>query len=142
MLCKPPELPHSLLLRSHSDERGLLVSIEGAVDTPFDIDRVYYIIGTEGAQRGFHAHRQLDQLLICVKGSCEVVVDNGRERSNVVLDRPDLSLHVGPMIWHELHDFSANCVLLVLASDGYNESDYIGDYAHFSAETRALASSL
>ncbi|MBA3511526.1 MAG: WxcM-like domain-containing protein [Sphingomonas sp.] len=114
----------------------MLVSIE-AKDVPFPINRVYYILAAEGASRGFHAHRRLDQLMICVKGSCRLIVDDGRERREVTLDRPDRGLHIGRMQWREMHDFTADSVVLVLASAPHDEADYIRDYESFLAETRA-----
>lgn len=105
---------------------------------PFDIARVYYIFGTaEGVERGFHAHRDLTQWAICVRGACTMILDDGRERAEVLLDRPDRALEIGSMIWREMRDFSADAVLLVLASERYNEADYIRDYATFKGLVQA-----
>jgi hypothetical protein len=136
---RAPE-PFVMPLKAHSDSRGMLVAIEGARDIPFDIARVYYIIGTEGAQRGFHAHRELEQLLIAVSGSCRLTIDDGVTREDVILDRPDVGVHIDHMHWLEMRDFAPNTVLLVLASAPHRESDYIHDYDSFVAEaTRGQA---
>ena len=124
-------------LHLHEDERGKLVSVEGSRDLPFPIERVYYILARQGAARGFHAHKSLDQLLICVSGSCHSLVDDGVERHDVLLDRPDVGLYNGPMHWLEMREFTPDCVLLVLASAPHVESDYIRDYAEFLTAARA-----
>jgi dTDP-4-dehydrorhamnose 3,5-epimerase-like enzyme len=84
-----------------------------------------------GVERGFHAHRKLEQLAIAVSGSCTFVLDDGSVREEVRLDRPDGALLMAPMVWHEMRDFSPECVLLVLASEPYSEDDYIRDYSEF-----------
>lgn len=114
------------------DERGSLVALESYQTIPFDIKRVYYIFSTQqGVSRGFHAHKQLKQVAVCVSGSCRMVLDNGHLREEIWLDSPSKGILVGDMVWREMHDFSDDCVLLVLASQGYDESDYIRDYTHF-----------
>ena len=114
------------------DDRGSLIAIEQSQTIPFDIKRVYYIFGTQpNVARGFHAHRALSQLLVCVSGSCDVILDNGVQRETMTLDRPDKGLLVESMIWREMHRFSDDCVLLVLASNNYSEDDYIRDYSEF-----------
>jgi dTDP-4-dehydrorhamnose 3,5-epimerase-like enzyme len=119
------------------DERGSLVAIEqgdGNV-VPFEIKRVYYIYKTSlGVSRGFHAHRNLQQVAICVAGSCRMVLDDGFKREEVILDCPTKGLLIQGLLWREMHDFSDNCVLLVLASEHYDESDYIRDYSCFKDE--------
>lgn len=120
-----------LALPVMGDARGSLIALEegGALPT---IARVYYIYGTNsGASRGFHAHRLLQQLAVCVAGSCTIVVDDGIDRADVRLDRPDMGLAISPMIWREMHDFSPDCVLMVLASRPYEPADYIWDYGEF-----------
>ena len=119
------------------DERGSLVALEAGKDVPFDIRRVYYIFGTrEGVSRGFHAHRRLSQLLIATSGSCRIVIDDGATRHTVILDRPDRGLLLSGLIWREMHDFSSDCVLMVLADQYYDTSDYIRDYAEFANAVR------
>jgi len=120
-------------LSVRGDERGSLIPLERATGVPFDIARVYFIYGTQpGVSRGFHAHRQLRQLAICIAGSCTMVLDDGRKRTKLRLDRPDAALEIGPMIWREMHDFSPDCVVAVLADAPYVEADYIRDYAEFA----------
>ena len=114
------------------DERGQLVAIEENKKIPFEIKRVYYIYCTEkGVARGFHAHKELNQVAICVSGSCKMLLNNGVNKSTVLLDSPSKGIQIPPMIWHEMHDFSEACVLLVLASEHYDEADYIRDYDEF-----------
>ncbi len=114
------------------DDRGSLCVIEGQRDTDFPIARVYYIFGTQaGVARGFHAHRALQQLAVCVSGSCTMTLDDGRDRRSFVLDRPDMGVTIGPMIWREMHDFSDDAVLMVLADQQYDEADYIRNYDEF-----------
>jgi UDP-2-acetamido-3-amino-2,3-dideoxy-glucuronate N-acetyltransferase len=114
------------------DSRGSLIAIESNRDIPFEIRRVYYIFGTKsGVTRGLHAHKTLRQVLICVSGSCTIVLDNGKAQSEVFLSNPSEGLYVGPGIWREMKDFSEDAVLLVLASDYYDEQDYIRNYEDF-----------
>ena len=116
----------------HGDDRGQLVAIEELADLPFDIQRVYYIYETlPGVRRGFHAHRDLQQVLICVSGSCKIHLDNGRETAEVLLDKPWEGLYISNDMWREMYDFSEGAVLLVLASRHYDEADYIRDYDAF-----------
>ncbi len=117
---------------SHGDDRGQLVALEEQKDYPFKVKRVYYLYDTkEGVRRGFHAHKCLEQILVCVKGSCKILLDDGREKENIVLDRPTLGLYVGNNMWREMYDFSPDAVLLVLASELYDEADYIRNYDDF-----------
>lgn len=114
------------------DDRGSLISLEENENIPFNIKRVYYIFGTEqGVARGFHAHKNLQQVAICVKGSCRFILDNGTNRESVVLDSPSVGLYIDNNKWREMHDFSEDCVLMVLASNYYDEEDYIRDYDDF-----------
>lgn len=114
------------------DSRGSLVSIEQSTLIPFDIKRVYYIYRTaEGVSRGFHAHRRLKQVAICMAGSCRMVFDNGSIREEYILDCPTKGVLIDGLLWREMHDFSEDCILLVLASEHYDESDYIRDFTEF-----------
>lgn len=116
----------------HSDSRGQLVALEELKDIPFKIKRVYYMYDTaEGVTRGYHAHKQLEQILICIHGSCKILLDNGREKKVVPLEKPYEGLYVENNMWREMYDFSPDAVLLVLASELYDESDYIRDYEEF-----------
>ncbi len=119
-------------LTVHGDNRGSLIALEQGNGLPFGIERVYYIYGTaKDTARGFHAHHQLEQLAICVAGSCTMIVDDGLIRTSVSLNRPDRGLRIGSPVWREMIDFSADCVLLVLASAPYENADYIRDYDEF-----------
>lgn len=119
-------------LEVRGDERGSLIAIEPGSGVPFAIERVYYIFGTaDNAARGFHAHHRLEQLAVCVAGSCTMILDDGTRRVRVPLDRPDRGVHIGSPIWREMVDFSPDCVLLVLASAPYQTADYIRDYDQF-----------
>ena len=117
---------------SLGDERGSLVALEGVKTVPFEIKRVYYIFGTQpGVARGFHAHRNLQQVAVCVTGKCRMVLDDGEKREETWLDSPNKGLLIGQMVWREMHDFSSDCVLLVVASEHYDENDYIRLYSDF-----------
>lgn len=116
----------------HGDERGQLIAIEEFKETPFEIKRVYYMFETKkNVRRGYHSHCSLEQILVCVHGSCKIMVDDGYEREEIFLDKPDEGLYIGPNIWREMYDFSEDAVLLVLASKVYDEKDYIRDYTKF-----------
>lgn len=88
----------------------------------------------EGVHRGFHAHRSLEQILICIHGSCKVLLDNGTEKKVISLEKPYEGLYIANDMWREMYDFSSDAVLLVLASDFYKEEDYIRDYDVFLKE--------
>lgn len=118
-------------LPSFSDERGGLVAIESNQSIPFDVKRLYYIFNTSQKPRGFHAHIDLKQVAICLKGSCRFILDNGSTKEEVVLDNPTQGLVIEGLIWREMHDFSEDCVLLVLASEHFTEQDYIRNYDEF-----------
>lgn len=125
-------------LAVRGDARGSLVAIEGMSDIPFAIARVYYVYATvSGVTRGLHAHRALHQLAVAVSGSCTMLLDDGALRMTVRLDDPAVGLTLPPMVWHEMSDFSADCVLMVLADAAYDEADYIRDYGEFLALAKA-----
>jgi dTDP-4-dehydrorhamnose 3,5-epimerase-like enzyme len=114
------------------DERGSLIAIEEEYNIPFDIKRVYYIFDTKkNVTRGCHAHKNLKQMAISVKGSCTFILDNGSIKEEIKLDNPKQGLYLEGLIWREMKDFSEDCVLLVLASEHYDENDYIRDYNNF-----------
>ena len=116
----------------HGDDRGQLVAIEAMKDLPFEIKRVYYIYDTlEDVRRGFHAHKCLQQILICVSGSCKIHLDDGTDTAEVLLDKPYEGLYISNNMWREMYDFSEGAVLLVLASQHYDEADYIRNYEDF-----------
>ncbi|MFF5993865.1 FdtA/QdtA family cupin domain-containing protein [Lysinibacillus sp. KU-BSD001] len=114
------------------DDRGSLTVIESDINVPFEIKRVFYIFGTKkGVRRGFHAHHKTRQALISVSGSCKVYLDNTIRKEDIMLDAPNKVLILEPNDWHEMYDFSEDCVLLVLASELYDSEDYIRDYDEF-----------
>lgn len=118
--------------QSHGDDRGQLIALESGKDIPFEIRRVYYIFDTkEGVRRGFHAHKNLEQILICVHGSCKILLDDGTQKQVVVLDNNREGLYIANYMWREMFDFSPDAVLLVLASQPYDEKDYIRNYDAF-----------
>ncbi len=120
------------MFQPHGDDRGQLISLEEFNDIPFRIKRVYYMYDTkEGVHRGFHAHKSLEQILICIHGSCKVLLDNGKEKKVVPLEKPYEGLYISNDMWREMYDFSPDAVLMVLASEIYDESDYIRDYEDF-----------
>ncbi|MGL5487910.1 MAG: sugar 3,4-ketoisomerase [Shewanella sp.] len=119
-------------LQKHGDERGRLVALEEEKNIPFPIKRVYYMFDTtSGVRRGFHAHKKLQQIAIAVRGSCRFHLDDGKEKIEILLDSPSQGLFIEPHHWHEMYDFSEDCVLMVLADDFYDEADYIRDYSQF-----------
>lgn len=121
-----------ITFQAHGDERGQLIALEENKEVPFPIRRVYYIFDTkEGVRRGYHAHKTLQQILVCVHGSCRILLDNGKEKETVTLDDPRKGLYVSNVLWREMYDFSPDAVLMVLASELYDESDYIRNYEDF-----------
>lgn len=112
-----------------SDKYGNLVPIESSIDIPFEIKRVYYIFDVnKEVKRGYHSHKKLHQLLICLNGSVKIKIKNPYEEKIYELNEPSEGLYIGPNVWREMFDFSENSILLVLASDYYDESDYIRNY--------------
>lgn len=114
---------------------GNLTPIEELLDIPFDIKRIYYITKVpQDTARGFHAHRKLHQVLICVNGSVKIKVKNPKEETEFILNNSSVGLYIGPYVWREMYDFSKDAVLLVLASDYYNENDYIRNIDFYMKE--------
>lgn len=116
----------------HGDSKGKLVALENGDNIPFNVKRVYYIFNTQpDITRGCHAHRNLEQVIVCVSGSCDFILDDGEYREIIHLDAPNKGLYTGSNIWREFTNFSSDCIVLVLASDYYDENDYIRDYGRF-----------
>jgi dTDP-4-dehydrorhamnose 3,5-epimerase-like enzyme len=124
--CKMIDLPKI------TDQRGNLTFIEGERQVPFAIKRVYYLYDVPGgSERGGHAHKGLHQLIIAMSGSFDVILDDGKKKKRVHLNRSYSGLYVCPMIWRELDNFSSGSVCMVLASNFYDEADYYRDYSDF-----------
>ena len=125
-LCRLVDLPKI------SDPRGNLTFVEGGQHIPFDIRRVYYLYDVPGgAERGGHAHKALQQLIVAMSGSFDVVLNDGREKRRFHLNRSYTGLYICPMIWRELDNFSSGSVCMVLASNRYDEDDYYRDYGDY-----------
>ena len=118
-------------IRKFTDNRGYLSVIEGGMDIPFEIKRIYYLYMVPEAARGAHAHKELQQLLVATSGSVDITLDDGREKKTFHLDRPWKGLLVVPGLWRDLDNFSGGTVLMCLASEKYDEGDYIRDYDEF-----------
>jgi dTDP-4-dehydrorhamnose 3,5-epimerase len=130
-------LIESIDLQHHVHPSGSLVVAQSELGVPFAIRRTYFVYGVpEDQLRGRHAHKTLTQLALCARGRCRFRLDDGHETAELLLDRPNLGIILRPMVWHEMFDFSDDCVLLVLASAHYDEGDYIRDYNEFK---RAVA---
>jgi dTDP-4-dehydrorhamnose 3,5-epimerase-like enzyme len=118
--------------RHHSPRKGDISVVENRLTVPFDTKRVYYLYDVPGGvERGGHAHKALEQLIVAVSGSFTVVLDDGKVKRSFVLNRPYMGLYVTPGIWRVLDDFSSGSVCLVLASEKYDPDDYIRDYDEF-----------
>jgi hypothetical protein len=130
--CKLVELPVI------ENPQGHLTFIEGERHVPFEIARVYYLYDVpEGAARGGHAHRELEQLIIPIGGSFDILISDGLEERRITLDDPRTGLYLPRLIWRELESFSAGSFCLVLASAHYDEADYYRDYEEFCAAVQA-----
>ncbi len=124
-------------LRKISDPRGNLTPVEGAQDIPFDIKRVYYLYDVpSGQSRGGHAHKELQQLIVAANGSFTITLHDGQNKRSYTLNRPYQGLLIVPGIWRVLDDFSSGAVLLCLASEHYEEADYIRNYREFKKYKR------
>jgi len=125
----------SITIPEFSGALGQLNAIEGGLDIPFEVKRVYYITGVpEGVTRGFHSHRELEQVLLCLNGNVKIRLKTPFDEEIVELNNPSQGLFIGHMIWREMFDFSPGTVLMVLASEHYTEADYIRDYAEYEQE--------
>ena len=127
-----PPLLQIVDIPQRGDARGKLSVVELGGVLPFPVRRVYWIHGTKtGVSRGFHAHKKLSQLCVCVVGSVRMSLFDGRCEESVVLDCPTKGLLIGPGLWRDMHDFSPDCVLMVFADAEYDEADYIRDRDQF-----------
>jgi hypothetical protein len=118
--------------KHHSDRKGNLSAVGNGIDVPFDVKRVYYLYDVPGGEsRGGHAHKALSQLIVAVSGSFSVTLDDGKDQKTFRLNRPNQGLVIVPGIWRTLEDFSSGAVCLVLASEKYDEEDYIRDFKAF-----------
>lgn len=126
--------------RKIADSRGELVAIEAGKSIPFDIQRVYYITKLNPSlPRGYHSHTDLKQVMICLRGSCKVILDNGISRDEVHLSDSSKGLLLKENTWREMHSFTSDCIILVLANRYYDPSDYIRDYAEFVKHVKAIS---
>lgn len=126
---------HKISFKHFDDERGSLSAIESRKDIPFDIKRIYYITSVPSdIVRGFHSHRELEQVLLCLNGSVKIRTKTPYEEEVILLDNPAEGLYIGHMVWREMFDFSEGAVLLVLASEYYTENDYIRSYEDYEKE--------
>ncbi|MDY4618531.1 MAG: FdtA/QdtA family cupin domain-containing protein [Bacilli bacterium] len=118
--------------KEHTDGRGSLIALEYPKQIPIEIKRIYYIYNVKkDTPRGFHSHKNLNQILIAISGCVKVKISDSYEDEIITLDSNNKGLLIGPMIWREMFDFSKDAVLLVLADHEYDESDYIRDYDEF-----------
>ena len=114
------------------DVRGDLTFIQGEIDIPFNIARVYYIYNAPvNAQRGGHAHKDLEQVIIALSGSFRLILDNGKQKFNYWLNNPQQGIYINKLVWREIDSFSQGAVCMVLASEHFQESDYYRNYKHF-----------
>lgn len=124
---------HLSLQQVVDESDGILSIAEGNRSIPFDIKRIFYIYGLSDpkAERGFHAHKELEQALFCVNGHCKVMLTDGETKQYFFLNDPNQGMYVAPKVWLQLFEFSSDCILLVFASDYFDESDYLRDYDEF-----------
>ncbi len=121
-----------IVLPKIHNRAGNITPIQGNIEAPFDIKRVYYLYDVPGGEeRGGHAHKELQQFIIAASGSFDVIIDDGNIKRTIHLNRPYNALHIVPGIWRELTNFSSGSICLVLASRNYDENDYIRDYNEF-----------
>ncbi len=130
--CKILQLPKI------TDSRGALTFIEEENHIPFHIKRVYYLYDLSGIDRGIHAHKELEQLYISLSGSFKIIIDDGIKKREYLLDKSSQGLYICPMIWRKIYDISKGSILLVLASQKYNENDYIRNYEKFMKKVKEL----
>lgn len=119
------------------DERGEMIVAECGKEIPFNIKRIFYMYNTKGdIIRGKHANRNSEFVFINIKGSCRILVDNGFDKEEVVLDEPNKGIYIDRMIWKDMYDFSEDAILLVLSNEVYDSNEYIRDYEEYLKERR------
>ncbi|EMO53309.1 sugar 3,4-ketoisomerase [Leptospira noguchii] len=121
------------LKKVRDDRDGNLIILEGIKDVPFEIKRIYYINNLENSVsiRGQHAHKEIEQVIFCVSGSFTLKLDDGKTKQEILMNRDNVGVLLGKMLWHTMENFSSGCILLVVASDYYREDDYIRNYSDF-----------
>lgn len=120
-------------------DEGFLCFAEGNKHIPFPIKRFYYIFDVDdGAIRGKHAHKETQQVLFCLRGSIKIILDNGSEKEEIILDKPNQGIFLDRMMWHDMIDFKKDTLLLIMASDVYKEEDYIRNYENFISLIKTL----
>lgn len=118
--------------KKFSDKRGSLTAIESFLDIPFEVKRIYYLYDIPDDKiRGQHAHKNLEQVILCLNGSLDIIIDNGIYKEKFTLNDPSIGLYIPSMHWRTLENFSKSSVCLVLASQHYDEDDYYRDYSDF-----------
>lgn len=124
-----------IALNEFGDERGRLVIAESNKDIPFEIKRIFYIYGTEkDTVRGQHANRNSEFVFLNIKGSSKILIDDGKEKRIIELDKPNKGLYINKMVWKDMYDFSDDSILLVLSSELYDAKEYIRNYDEFIME--------
>ena len=114
------------------NEAGNITVVENGDNIPFDVQRIYYLYDIPGGEsRGGHAHYQLEQFVVAASGSFDVLLDDGKNKKRITLNRPNMALHIVPGLWRSLDNFSSGSICMVLASNRYIEEDYIRDYDEF-----------
>lgn len=120
--------------KPHQDQRGSLIALDAQDSLPFTVARIYYLYGLSPKQpRGFHAHKQLQQVAVCLQGRCRFLLESGQQQQEIWLTSPDQGLYLGPGVWREMHDFSPDCLLLVMADRSYDPDDYLNSREAFKA---------
>lgn len=116
----------------HADNRGKLCSLSNNKEIPFEVKRIYYTWNMpHDVIRGGHAHKTLDEVMVCLSGSCDFVLDDGKEKVTVTLDKPNKGLYIKANLWRDFRNFSKDCVVVLIASELYDTEDYIRDYNEY-----------
>ena len=123
-----------IVLKRKQDNRGTLIAIDAEFDLPFDIKRIFYISDLNKLERGFHAHKKCEQFIIAMKGSFELSLDNGKTVSEYNLNTNSKGVYIPLLNWIKMSNFSKDCIVMVICSYKYDESEYIRDYSIFLKE--------